>query len=58
MIENEELPIGFTMELARHPDVLNYFSGLSKAEQEAVADHARGIQSRSEMRQYVESSFK
>lgn len=34
MINNEELPIGFTMELVQHSDALNHFSHLSKNEQE------------------------
>ena len=48
MIDNDELPIGFTMELAMHSDALNRFAGLSKPEQE---------QSRQEMRNYVENMF-
>lgn len=57
MIKNEELPIGFTMELAQHSDVLNHFSSLSKAEQDTISDTARGVQSHDEMRQFVESLF-
>lgn len=57
MIDNEELPIGFTMEMAMHSDVLSRFSGLTKEQQEQIIDGARRIQSRSEMRHYVESMF-
>lgn len=57
MINNEELPIGFTMELAQHSDILNRFSQLTKQEQESVIDGARNINSRNEMRNYVESIF-
>ncbi|MCI6042640.1 hypothetical protein MR857_04695 [bacterium] len=57
MIKNEELPIGFTMELAQHSDVLNHFSRLSKAEQKTIVDKARGVKSHDEMRQFVESLF-
>ncbi|MDO4305670.1 MAG: hypothetical protein Q4C77_02465 [Eubacteriales bacterium] len=57
MINNEELPIGFTMELAQHSDVLNHFSHLPKSEQESVINGARNIKSRNEMREYVESMF-
>lgn len=57
MINNEELPIGFTMELAQHSDILNRFSQLPKQEQESVIDGARNINSRNEMRNYVESIF-
>ena len=38
MIDNEELPIGFTMELAMHSDVLNHFAKLSKSEQKPLVD--------------------
>ena len=58
MIDNQELPIGFTMELSQHSDVLNRFSGLSEAEQKSVIDQARLVQSREEMRQFVESMFR
>ena len=34
MIHNEELPIGFTMELAQHSDALIRFSNMSKDEQQ------------------------
>lgn len=58
MIDNEELPIGFTMELAQHSDILNQFSRLPRPEQEAVIDGARQMHSRDEMRNYVESMFR
>lgn len=57
MINNEELPIGFTMELAQHYDILNRFSQLSRQEQKSVIDGARNVKSRGEMRDYVESIF-
>ena len=58
MINNEELPIGFTMELAQHSDILNRFAQLPKMEQESIVDGARQVQSRDEMRNYVESMFR
>lgn len=58
MIQNEELPIGFTMELAMHSDALNQFSKLPKAQQNQLVDGARQVHSREEMRHYVESMFK
>ena len=57
MIDNRELPIGFTMELAQHSDIMNQFSGLSKEEQNRIIDGAKEIDSRNEMRSYVESMF-
>ena len=57
MIDNNELPIGFTMELAQHSDIMVRFAGLSKAEQNRIINGARDIESRNEMRNYVESMF-
>ncbi len=57
MIDNNELPIGFTMELAQHSDIMVQFSGLSKDEQNRIINGARDIESRNEMRNYVESMF-
>ena len=57
MIDNSEMPIGFTMELAMHSDALNRFAGLSKPEQEKIVNGARTIESRQEMRNYVENMF-
>ena len=55
MINNEELPIGFTMELAQHSDALVRFSGMSKDEQQTIINQARNAASREEMRHLVES---
>ena len=55
MIQNEELPIGFTMELAQHSDQLNQFSHMSRAEQEQIIYKAQNVQSREEMRNLVKS---
>lgn len=57
MINDEELPIGFTMELAMHADALNKFSRLPKSEQESYISQAREIKSREQMRNYVEQMF-
>lgn len=57
MINDEELPIGLTMELAMHADALNRFSKLSRSEQETYIEGARKIESREQMRNYVEQMF-
>ena len=57
-IDNDELPIGFTMELALHSDILNKFAHLDKALQEQIVNGARTVNSRDEMRNYVESIAK
>lgn len=57
MIDNNELPIGFTMELAQHTDIMSRFAELPKEQQNQIVNKARSIQSRNEMRGYVESIF-
>ena len=51
MIDNHELPIGFTMELAQHSDILNRFAALSHEEQERYIDGSREVESRQEMKE-------
>lgn len=58
MIDNSELPIGFTMELAQHSDVLNHFARLPKERQDSIVEGARHVTSRNEMRHYVENMFR
>jgi hypothetical protein len=57
MIDNSDLPIGFTMELAQHSEILNRFAGLPEAQRNSIIDGARNVESRNEMRNYVESIF-
>lgn len=57
MIDNSELPIGFTMELAKHSDVLARFSQLPEEQRNRIINGSRNIESRNEMRNYVESMF-
>lgn len=55
MINNRELPIGFTMELAQHSDSLILFSNMTESEQQSIINQARNVKSRDEMRHLVES---
>ena len=57
MIDNQGLPIGFTMELAQHSAILNQFAKLPKSEQNNIVNGARDISSKNEMRNYVENMF-
>lgn len=58
MIENQELPLGFTMALAQHSDILNKFAKLPKSEQDALVEGAKNVRSKDEMRSYVENMFR
>ena len=57
ILDNQEYPIGFTMELAMHPDSLNRFAKLPNPQQDSIVNGAREIKSRDEMRNYVETMF-
>lgn len=56
-MKKRDLPIGFTMELAQHADILIRFSHLSAEEQNAIINGAKNVTSREEMREYVENMF-
>lgn len=57
MIDNTELPMGFTMHLAQNQKAMSEFSKLSEEDQKKVVDGARDVQSYEEMRMYVDSIF-
>lgn len=50
----QEMAVGFLMELARHPDQLNKFSNMSREEQTRISEGAREMQTKDAMRNYVE----
>ena len=58
MIDNSEMPIGFTMELAQHSDILTRFAELPESRRNELVDGARNVESRKEMRNFVESMFR
>lgn len=57
MTFKDEFPIGFTMSLAQHTDVLAQFASLSPDEQQRIVDGSRQMKSRREMQNYVENMF-
>lgn len=57
LLKSRELPIGFTMELVQHADILLRFSHLSEEEQNAIINGAKHVTSREGMREYVENMF-
>lgn len=58
MLNNQELPMGFTMALAQRSDILRQFALLPDEEQSRLVDGARQVESRDEMRSYVENMLK
>lgn len=55
MVKQEELPVSFAMELAKHPQVLKNLARLPREEQDRVIDRSRSFPSRDELKNYVES---
>ncbi|MDD5952141.1 MAG: hypothetical protein PUC32_00595 [Oscillospiraceae bacterium] len=51
----DDLPLGFAMSLAQHPDSMAYFARLTKPEQQSILEQLHQIQSKEEMRAFVES---
>ena len=54
----DDLPLGFGMALAQHPEAMARFAGLSEEEQQAIIDGAHAVRSKQEMRSYVENLMK
>lgn len=57
MTFQDEFPIGFTMSLAQHSDILTQFASLPLDEQQRIVDGSRQMKSRQEMQNYVENMF-
>ena len=53
-MEAQELPLGFGMALAQHPEAMQRFAALPEAEQQAIIDGTHQVRSREEMQAYVE----
>ena len=50
----EDLPLGFGMALAQHPEAMARFAALSEAEQQAIINGTHAVRSKQEMQAYVE----
>lgn len=57
MIENTELPMGFTMHLAQNQKAMAAFAKLTETEQREIVEKARNINSYEEMKSYVDRGF-
>ena len=54
----DDLPLGFGMALAQHPEAMARFAGLPEEEQRAIIDGAHAVRSKQEMQAYVENLMK
>jgi len=53
-MDQQEIPQGLGMALARYPDAMARFGALPEAERQAVIDSAHAVQSKQEMHALVE----
>lgn len=52
---NQDIPLGFHMALMQNPEAMRCYSNLSDAQKQAVIDGTHAVQSKEEMRRYVEN---
>lgn len=53
-----ELPLGFVMSLAQNPEALNKFTSLSESKQQEIINATHNINSKNEMREFVNKIVK
>ncbi len=52
---NVDMPLGLGMALSKNPTAMNYYSSLSKTQQDSIINHTHQIKSKREMQTYVNS---
>lgn len=57
-MKNTDMPLGFGMALAQNPDAMKVFSEMPESRKAEVINGTHTVNSRSEMRQYVEKIAK
>ena len=57
LLGNHEIPIGFSMALAKDTRAMNAFSSMSESQRHNVIEAAKNIKSKQEMEQYVNTTF-
>lgn len=55
LLSNQEIPIGFSMALAKDTTAMNAFSSMPKEKRTQVVEQSRNIHSKEEMEQFVNS---
>lgn len=55
LLSNQEIPIGFSMALAKDTNAMNAFSSMPKEQRTQVVEQSRNIHSKDEMEQFVNS---
>lgn len=57
-VNGDGMPLGLGMALAKNIKAMEYFSHLSKPEQQKIIDHTHVIRSKREMQEYVDNLIK
>lgn len=53
MTDKTDLPLGFGMALAQHPDAMQRFANMSEAQKSEVLSQVHNIKSKQEMQTFV-----
>ena len=53
MINKNDLPLGFGMALAQHPEAMNRFANMDDSQKEKVLSEVHNIKSKQEMKTFV-----
>lgn len=54
-MEKSEMPLGLGMALVQNPEAMQKFALLSESEKQAVISGAHSVNSKAEMKQYVDN---
>lgn len=55
IINNSNIPMGFSMALSKNLDAMNYFSSIPHDKQQQIIDGTHNIRSKQEMNEYVKN---
>ena len=53
ILKQDNMPLGLGMALSKNPQAMNYFSNLTKQQQNEIIEHTHEINSKKEMTQFV-----
>lgn len=55
IINNSDIPMGFSMALSKNLDAMDYFSSVSPEKQQQIINGTHNIRSKKEMNEYVKN---
>lgn len=55
IINNSDIPMGFSMALSRNLDAMSYFSSIPAEKQQEIINGTHNIKSKQEMKEYVKN---